>query len=392
LVGVTLITAFSLQSIAVLAKDEGKNNHGENSQQNKNNQRRESKQQDRQTRADKGPENRNNMPSTQDMNRENRHAQKYNSQLEDKRDRKTAERANDRDNAKARHEFEKSQVRDRAENDLDRSRAENARTQREVEKAQARNRADIDRESERNRIDFDRERNHANNDRNRNRSDNDRDRNRGNDARTQNWTGNRQTRPDNRWDSRLDNRKRYQVYRKYNKNWNEQRSYLRTNLRNFNQLAQMNQIQQQQLDNQMRAAYLSYHNNSWNGPYNWDNYSDPNFLDYLQNHNSSLLQTILSALGLGNNDDYLYSSNWDSERSQLAQNLANIHKLALDGRITNSQERELMNQMKAEFMAYHNNQWNGSVSWSQYSDPGFVDYLNTRRPSILTTVRDYLVR
>jgi hypothetical protein len=194
----------------------------------------------------------------------------------------------------------------------------------------------------------------------------------------------------NRWDYRLDNRRRYQAYRHYRNNWSEQRVYLRTNLSRFNQLARLNQLQQQQLDNQMRAAYLSYHNNQWNGPFGWNNYSDPQFIDYLQTRNPSLLQTILSALGLGGEDDYLYSSEWDSERSQLAQNMADIHQLALEGRITRLQEQDLMDDLRAEFMAYHNNQWNGSVGWSQYSDPGFVDYLNNRRPSVLATVRDYL--
>ncbi len=195
-----------------------------------------------------------------------------------------------------------------------------------------------------------------------------------------------------RWDYRMDNRSRYQTYRKYRNNWNEQRVYLRANLRRFNQIANYNQLQQQQIDSQMRAAYLAYHNNRYNGQYNWDNYSDPRFLDYLQTRKPSLLQTILSALGLGRDDDYLYSSDWDNERSQLAQNMANIHQLAVEGRITSSQEQSLLDQMRPEFMAYHNNDWNGNVTWTQYSDPGFVDYLNRQKPSILTTVRDFLIR
>lgn len=201
-----------------------------------------------------------------------------------------------------------------------------------------------------------------------------------------------QNRSVNRWDNGMDNRRRYQTYRNYSNNWKEQRTYLNANMRRFNEIATLNQIQKQQLENQMRDAYRSYHNNSYNGPYGWDNYSEPQFLDYLQNSKPSLLQNILSGFGMGGNDNYLYSNNWNDERSQLARNMGNIHQLSLNGRVTSQQEQTLLNQMRPEFMQYRNNQWNGDASWQQYSDPGFVDYLNKRKPSILTTVRDYLIR
>jgi hypothetical protein len=101
----------------------------------------------------------------------------------------------------------------------------------------------------------------------------------------------------NRWDSRSGDRRRFQAQR-FN-NWNDQRTYLRSNLSRFNQLSRLNQLQQQQLDNQMRAAFLRYHNNRWAGSYGWNEYSDPMFLDYLQTNNSSLLGTILAAIGIG---------------------------------------------------------------------------------------------
>ncbi len=194
-----------------------------------------------------------------------------------------------------------------------------------------------------------------------------------------------------RWDAKLDNKNRYRAYRNYRKNWSTQRAYLNSNLSRFNQLAAINQAQQAQLASQMQAAYLAYHNNNYNGAYNWNAYSNPQFLDYLQYKKPSLLQQILSALGMGSNDDYLYSPSWDFERSQLAQNLANIHQLVLAGRISPTQEQVLINQMQPQYMAY-NNQFSGVPTWSQYSDPGFVDYLHNRQPGILTTVRDYLIR
>lgn len=199
-------------------------------------------------------------------------------------------------------------------------------------------------------------------------------------------------RPANRWDSSLSNKARYQTYRKYRNNWSDQRTYLNANLRRFNQLSALDRQQQQALDNQMRAAYLAYNNNNYNGAYNWDVYSNPQFLDYLQRSKPSLLQNLLSGIGLGGTDNYLYSSDWNDERSQLAQNMSQIHQLAASGRITSSQEQALISQLRTEFMAYQNNQYSGNPTWTQYSDPGFVDYLNNRKPSILMTVRDYLVR
>lgn len=199
-------------------------------------------------------------------------------------------------------------------------------------------------------------------------------------------------RPSNRWDSSLSNKARYQTYRKYRNNWSDQRTYLHANLSRFNQLAALDRQQQQALDAQMQAAYLAYNNNHYNGSYNWDVYSNPQFLDYLQTRKPSLLQNILSAIGLGGTDNYLYSSNWNDERSQLAQNMSRIHQLAASGRITPAQEQNLISQLRTEFMAYQNNSYSGNPTWTQYSDPGFVDYLNNRKPSVLMTVRDYLVR
>lgn len=176
-------------------------------------------------------------------------------------------------------------------------------------------------------------------------------------------------------------------------NWTDRRQYLNQNLRRFNQIAQLNALQQQQLDAQMRQAYLSYHNNSWNGPYNYDVYSEPQFLDYLQTNQPSLLDRILGYLGVGMGGTYgsnLYSSDWNVERDELARNLAQIHQLRLEGRISASQEQQLLDQLRVDFNAYRGSNYNGAYGWSTYSNPGFIDYLNTSRPSVLTTIRSYL--
>jgi type II secretory pathway pseudopilin PulG len=194
------------------------------------------------------------------------------------------------------------------------------------------------------------------------------------------------------WDNRWYDRSRQQASldRRF-RNWNDQRDYIKANLRQINKIAKLNALQQQQLNAQMQAAYLAYHNNNWNGGYNWDYYSEPQFLDYLHSSQPSLLDKILGYLGIGTaGNGYLYSSDWGVERGQLADNMYRIHQLALEGRITPLQEQQLLAQMRAEFSAYHNNNWNGTYGWSQYSDPGFIDYLNTSRPSVLTTIRSYL--
>jgi len=200
------------------------------------------------------------------------------------------------------------------------------------------------------------------------------------------------------WDQRWYDRNRQQAAldRRF-RNWNDQRDYLKANLRKINQIAKLNALQQQQLNAQMQSAYLAYHNNNWSGPYNWDYYSEPQFLDYLQVNQPSLLDRILGYLGMGPlnggygyGNGYLYSSDWGVERDQLAQNMYRIHQLALAGRITPLQEQQLLAQMRGSFSAYHNNNWNGGYGWSQYSDPGFVDYLNNSQPGILTTIRSYL--
>ncbi len=276
--------------------------------------------------------------------------------------------------------------------------------QREAARTQFRNNVRDDRRSAQIQDNHRNDRNWNNNNNNHHRADNHsndgwRD-NRADNRSTDGWRDNRNDRspsqayrrPANRWDSSLSNKARYQTYRKYRNNWSDQRTYLNANLKRFNQLSALDRQQQQALDNQMRAAYLAYNNNNYNGAYNWDVYSNPQFLDYLQRSKPSLLQSLLSGIGLGGTDNYLYSSDWNDERSQLAQNMSQIHQLAASGRITSAQEQALISQLRTEFMAYQNNQYSGNPTWTQYSDPGFVDYLNNRKPSILMTVRDYLVR
>jgi hypothetical protein len=73
--------------------------------------------------------------------------------------------------------------------------------------------------------------------------------------------------------------------------WNSQRTLYRNNWK------RISRERQQALDAQMRAQWLAYHHNNWNGDYNWDNYNNPQFLDYLHTSNPGLLNTLRSYIG-----------------------------------------------------------------------------------------------
>jgi len=79
-------------------------------------------------------------------------------------------------------------------------------------------------------------------------------------------------------------------------NWNDQRAYLNNNWRTRS--ARISAAQRAQLDAQLRQQWLGYHNNNWNGQYNWDQYNDPRFFDYIHDRNPGLLTTIRNALGI----------------------------------------------------------------------------------------------
>lgn len=76
-------------------------------------------------------------------------------------------------------------------------------------------------------------------------------------------------------------------------------------------------------------------------------------------------------------------ANWKAQRTYLRSNM---------GRVPLARQRELDAQMRAQFRAYHNNNWNGSYTWQNYSDPAFLDYLRNRNPTVLDTVFNYLGR
>jgi hypothetical protein len=74
-------------------------------------------------------------------------------------------------------------------------------------------------------------------------------------------------------------------------------------------------------------------------------------------------------------------SNWNQQRSLYRNNWRKINA---------TQQRALDAQMRAQWRAYHHNRWNGNYSWSNYSDPAFLDYLHTSNPSLLTQIGSFL--
>ncbi|MFN8659642.1 MAG: hypothetical protein U0105_25125 [Candidatus Obscuribacterales bacterium] len=85
----------------------------------------------------------------------------------------------------------------------------------------------------------------------------------------------------------------HKKYKKYWKKqtWNDDRALYRKHW------GRMNSAQRAQFDAQMRAQWLAYHHNRWNGNYSWSSYNDPAFLDYVHNNNPSLLTSIRSIIG-----------------------------------------------------------------------------------------------
>lgn len=83
-------------------------------------------------------------------------------------------------------------------------------------------------------------------------------------------------------------------------NWAEQKACLRSNWGRQN--GSLSPLQQQQLDAQMRAQWLQYNSNKGNNNWaqtnsNWNQYSDPGFLDYIHSRSPGLLQQLRTQLG-----------------------------------------------------------------------------------------------
>ncbi len=77
--------------------------------------------------------------------------------------------------------------------------------------------------------------------------------------------------------------------------------------------------------------------------------------------------------------------NWGEQREYMRSNWS-----ARRARINAAQRAQLDNQLRSQWLAYHHNRWNGGYSWNQYSDPAFLDYIQTQNPSLLSSLRNAL--
>ncbi len=96
---------------------------------------------------------------------------------------------------------------------------------------------------------------------------------------------------DSRYDDRNDDRHYRHQQASWNNDWNGQRTLYRNN---WNRVSSQ---RQRDLDAQMRAQWLAYNHNNWNGNYSWNTYNDPRFLDYLHTSNPGLLTTLRNYIG-----------------------------------------------------------------------------------------------
>ncbi len=78
---------------------------------------------------------------------------------------------------------------------------------------------------------------------------------------------------------------------------------------------------------------------------------------------------------------YVNNSDWNGQRTLYRNNW---------NRISRERQQELDAQMRAQWLAYHHNDYNGNYSWNNYNNPQFLDYLHTSNPGLLTTVRNYI--
>jgi hypothetical protein len=108
--------------------------------------------------------------------------------------------------------------------------------------------------------------------------------------------------------------------------------------------------------------YNNGHHNGWNNRYN--RYNKYNRYKKWNRHQQHVAQRV--------------AHDWNWEKNQYYTNW---------NRVNVAKQRELDAQLRAQWLAYHHNNWNGAYSWSNYRDPNFINYLHTSNPSLLTQIR-----
>lgn len=132
------------------------------------------------------------------------------------------------------------------------------------------------------------------------------------------------------------------------------------------------------------APALADHDHHWdNNPNNYNNryHGNPNWdrrdinVRVNDNRYGDWDRHSRHARAAWNNND------WNGERTLYRNNW---------NRISRERQQQLDAQMRAQWLAYHHNNWNGNYSWNQYNDPMFLDYLHTSNPGLLSTLRNYI--
>jgi len=160
-----------------------------------------------------------------------------------------------------------------------------------------------------------------------------------------NWQNKNNNRNNNNWkNSRNHNNNQWQ--KNHNNNWKNNNNNWKNNHNNWknnhNQYKQVQKYQQKRYNNAVKAQ-RTYDRSHWQT--NWGN-------------------------------------NWNDQREWYHHNALN-----LQNRQANDRQRQLEAQMRQQYLMYNNNNYNGAYGWNQYSDPRFLDYLHTRQPGLLSSLR-----
>lgn len=95
------------------------------------------------------------------------------------------------------------------------------------------------------------------------------------------------------YNNQIKNARRYGT--PYPTHWNDQRSYFSQNWSRRNN--NYSRAQREALEAQMRAQWNAY-NPNYRGPYSWNQYNNPQFLDYVHTRNPGLFTNLRTYLGI----------------------------------------------------------------------------------------------
>lgn len=93
------------------------------------------------------------------------------------------------------------------------------------------------------------------------------------------------------------------------------------------------------------------------------------------------------------NNSYNRNNNWNRRHRHAARRVAHDWNWERGqyynnwNRVSLAQQRRYDAQMRQQWLAYKHNNWNGAYTWSNYRDPGFINYLHTSNPGLLTQLR-----